>query len=177
MRLCENCNHFKESGGISDFAAASRNSDLKVGRAGGWTGRQLVVGGGLWAGGGGERGGRGGERGGGRGGERGGGRGGGLWPRGLHNHSRPGHTYISTNQKPRAGPLIQFKTVLVDDKWQFLDDRCKELNTKRRGSIRKALGHQFWPVQADWGEARGGEARRSRQGGRGGRIQTRPHLP
>ena len=100
-----------------------------------------MVGGGLWAGGGGERGGRGGEW--------GGGGGGGLWPRGLHNHSRPGHTYISTNQNPRAGPLIQFKTALVDNKWQFLDDRCKELDTKRRGSIRKALGHQFWPVQAD----------------------------
>ena len=101
-----------------------------------------MVGGGLWVGGGGERGGKGGEWG-------GGGGGGGLWPRGLHNHSRPGHTYISTNQKPRAGPLIQFKTVLVDDKWQFLDDICKELNSKRRGSIKRALGHQFWPVQAD----------------------------
>ena len=44
MSLCQNCSYFKESGGILNFAAPSRNSDLKVGRAGGCAGRQLVVG-------------------------------------------------------------------------------------------------------------------------------------
>ena len=41
---------------------------------------------------------------------------------------------------------MQFKTVLVEDKWHVLDDICKAMNTKKEGSIRKALGRHFWPV-------------------------------